>query len=99
MVTVLVDDDTAGVESVGRPTPAECRNWEDRPGPIPDHTFDCWVDPFPQQVWGNLYIANMPLNVLLDSGLRVTYAAGGYDEPMIRAWLDQMLGSADSCLH
>jgi glucose/arabinose dehydrogenase/thiol-disulfide isomerase/thioredoxin len=99
MVTVLVDDDTAGVESVGRPTAAECRNWEDRPGPIPDHTFDCWVDPFPQQVWGNLYIANMPLNVLLDSGLQVTYASGGYDEPMIRAMLDQMLGSADSCLH
>ncbi len=103
MITVLMDEDSQALDFNGRPSPAECRNWEDRPGASPDHTFDCWVDPNvagPQKAWP-LYNKHgaLPTNVLLDSGLRVAYTAAGYSEAVIKLRLNQMVGTVDSCLH
>lgn len=100
-LTVLMDEDNQLVDFAGRPTPEECRNWGDRSGTNPDHTFPCWIDPndgskdaWPKyNKWGAL-----PTNVVLDTGLRVVYSGAGYDETTIKDKLNRLVGAADQCL-
>jgi thiol-disulfide isomerase/thioredoxin len=100
-LTVLMDEDNQLVDFGGRPNPAECRNWGDRSGTIPDHTFPCWIDPndgskdaWPKyNKWGAL-----PTNVILDQGLRVIYSGAGYDEATIKNKLDRLVGTVDACV-
>jgi thiol-disulfide isomerase/thioredoxin len=108
MLTVQMDEDSQSTTYEGRPTPAECRNWADslsRPGgsPLaPNHTFPCLVEPNgpPKVAWSSYNVSNsLPTNVILDTGLRVVYAAAGYSEATIRARLDALTGATDSCLH
>jgi hypothetical protein len=50
--------------------------------------------------WSSYNVSNsLPTNVILDTGLRVVYAAAGYSEATIRARLDALTGATDSCLH
>lgn len=102
VLTVLMDEDNQLVNFAGRPTPNECRNWSDRAGTNPDHTFGCWVDPVgvgTQQAWPkyNKY-GSIPTNVVLDSGLRVVFSGAGYDEAAIRDRLNRLVGTSDACL-
>ena len=100
-LTVLADEDDQLLNWSGRPTPAECRNWGDRGGTNPDHTFPCWVDPVggAQQAWPKFNkFSAFPTNVVLDAGLRVVYSGAGYNEPAIRATLDALVGTGDTCL-
>jgi len=102
ILTVLMDEDSQSLDFPGRPIPAECRNWEDRPGAFEDHTFQCWVDPNPssnQEAWPRYNSEGaLPTNTVLDSGMLVIYADGGYNEAMIRLRLNQITGT-DSCIH
>jgi hypothetical protein len=100
MLTVLMDEWNQAADYTGRPTPTSCRDWADRPGVSPDHTFECWVDPNggPQVSWGNYGTGFLPTNVIIDQGMRVLYTAGGYSEATIRAKLDALVGSTDTCL-
>jgi thiol-disulfide isomerase/thioredoxin len=103
IVTVLMDEDDVDTDYLGRPTTAECRNWDDRPGDDFDHTFSCQVDPntgSPHVAWTiyNKWGA-LPTNVILDQGLRVVYSAPGYVETTIRARFNQLGAGTDVCLH
>lgn len=107
VLTVLVDEDDNGVDWIGRPTPAECRNWADRsPAGTSsnDHTFPCWVDPTPavgrQVAWPN-YVADgyVPHNVILSRGMMIAGDLTGYDPAAIKAILDKMVPAAPVCLH
>ncbi len=101
LLTVLMDEDSQTQTYEGRPTPAECRNWSDRPT-APDHTFTCMVEPNgpPKVAWTSYNVSfALPTNVILDNGLRVVYAAAGYNETAIRQALDALVGPGDSCLH
>jgi thiol-disulfide isomerase/thioredoxin len=104
MVTVLNDDNLlAGTSPADRPNPIECRTWSDRePGFQPDHTFECLVDQGPngtQQTWPRYFLNAWPTNMVLDQGFRVISGGTGYNEPGIRAVLDALVGTTDSCLH
>ncbi len=103
VLTVLMDEDSNICQWSGRPTQGECRNWMDRSGTNPDHTFPCWVDPNPsasQQAWPHYRGGGgLPANVILDTGLRVVYAAGGtYSKTTIQTKLNLLVGAADACL-
>lgn len=103
VLTVLMDEESNGPNWYGRPSPEECRNWSDRADPNPDHTFPCVVDSLTNDkkrlAWPlyNKWSA-LPTNVVLDSGLRVVYTGGGYDESTIRQKLDLLVGTTDTCL-
>jgi len=113
-ITILFDEESSGSSWDGRPTPAECRLWEDRPGSYPDHTFECWADPlsctgepcngnYDQEAWP-LYNDSgyIPTNVILDQGLRVVWRGagwGGSSSAAIRARLNTLVGATPTCLH
>ena len=100
-LTVLMDEDNQLVDFAGRPVPAECRNWSDRPSPNLDHTFPCWVDPNDgsKDAWPKYNkFGALPTNVLLDTGLRVIYSGAGYDEATIKNKLDRLVGTSDQCV-
>ncbi|HEX6851933.1 MAG TPA: hypothetical protein VF139_11070, partial [Candidatus Polarisedimenticolaceae bacterium] len=86
----------------GRPSNAECRNWSDRSGTNPDHTFPCWADTLTSNArvaWPKYNkFGAVPTNVVLDSGLRVVYSGAGYSETTIRDRLNRLVGAADACL-
>jgi thiol-disulfide isomerase/thioredoxin len=103
MLTILMDEDDQVFDWSGRPGQIEGRDWSDRAGANPDHTFPCWLDPNPtsgpKQAWP-LYnnFSAIPTNVILDTGLRVVYSGAGYDENAIKNRLNALVGSADACL-
>lgn len=100
-LTVLMDEDNQLVDFAGRPNPAECRNWGDRAGTIPDHTFPCWIDPNDgsKDAWPKYNkFGALPTNVILDQGLRVIYSGAGYDEATIKNKLDRLVGTVDVCV-
>jgi thiol-disulfide isomerase/thioredoxin len=101
-LTVLMDEDNQLVDYADRPVPAECRNWSDRSGSFPDHTFPCWVDPNDgsKDAWPKYNkFGALPTNVVLDTGLRVVYSGAGYDEATIKNKLDRLVGTTDQCVH
>jgi thiol-disulfide isomerase/thioredoxin len=103
VLTVLNDEPNSLDDWVGRPTPAECRDWSDRAEGNPDHTFPCFVDSLTEagerKAWPNYNkFGAVPTNVILDRGLRVVYTTGGYPEGEIRDQLDLLVGTTDSCL-
>jgi hypothetical protein len=113
-ITVLWDEEVNGQDWNGRPTPLECSLWENRPGTVNDHTFECWADPqyctgnpcnanFVQEAWP-LYnnSGSVPTNVMLDQGLRVVWVSPGWGPSSpntIRARLNLLIGATPSCLH
>ena len=104
-MTILLDEDDTAYEWIGRPGQIECRDWMDRPGANPDHTFGCWMDPNvpggdgAKLAWPLYNNFNAwPSNVILDTGLRVIYSEAGYDENAIKTRLDLLVGTADACL-
>ena len=100
MLTVLMDEEINGVDWIGRPSPVECRKWGDR-DPGFDHTFNCWVDPEQpgQEAWPRYNSQGaLPTNVIMDAGMRVVYADGGYSESTIRTVLSRVV-PPDTCLH
>ncbi len=104
VLTVLSDEYDSIIDWVGRPGPAECRDWSDREDPNPDHTFPCFGDPNvesgdTQKAWPKYNKHNAyPSNVILDSGLRVVYSDAGFGESAIRSVLDKLVGTMDTCL-
>jgi thiol-disulfide isomerase/thioredoxin len=101
ILTLLMDEDEQTIDYAGRPTQAECRNWEDRPGANPNHTFPCWNDPNPTNISWPLYNkwGALPTNVVLDTGLRVVYSAAGYNEAQIKTKFNQLGALNDVCVH
>jgi len=103
MLTILMDEDDQLWSWSGRPGQIECRDWSDRSGGNPDHTFPCWMDPNPTSgsrlAWP-LYdnFGAIPTNVILDTGLRVVYSGAGYDEATIKDKLNRLVGATDACL-
>jgi thiol-disulfide isomerase/thioredoxin len=110
IVSIIFDEEINGTDWDGRPTIGECRLWEIRE-PFPNHTFECWADPqycdgdpcssnFSQEAWP-LYnrFSAVPTNVILNQGLGVAFATSGWNENTIRARLNNVVGSTDTCLH
>ena len=103
MLTILMDEDDQTFNWSGRPGQIECRDWSDRAGANPDHTFPCWLDPNPttgSKLSWPLYnnFGAIPTNVILDTGLRVVYSGAGYDEATIIDKLNRLVGATDACL-
>ena len=102
-LTILMDEDDQAFDWSGRPGQIECRDWSDRAGANPDHTFGCWMDPNPisgSKLSWPLYnnFNAIPTNVILDTGLRVIYSGAGYDENTIKDKLNRLVGATDACL-
>ncbi len=113
VISILVDEEYQSYSWSGRPTIAECRNWADRPGANPDHTFECWADPktcsgnpctagtIVQEGWPKFNaFGAFPTNAIIDQGGRVVWTDAGWSvESIVRNRLNTLVGSVDSCLH
>ena len=103
-LTVLMDEDDQVLTWMGRPTAGECRNWSDRAGANPDHTFRCAMDPnvtspATKVAWPKYNnFGALPTNVIMDTGLRVVYSGAGYDEATLKDKLNRLVGTTDACM-
>jgi len=113
VLSILVDEESQTSSWDGRPTPAECRLWGNRPGSFPDHTFSCWADSktctgnpcqggtISQEGWPKFNQWNaFPTNAIIDQDGRLVWSDAGWSvEGFVRGRLNTLVGATDTCLH